>query len=334
MAKVLVPLATILSMISGFALLVNAWINSEDKELLREDIKVKYCNLSSGNAITVILYPLTILKLVLDAILGEKIISRKAIVRSAYTGILIMICSLGIAGVLVGTPLAIHKTPWAAYDDEINLQIKLLETDQTIAASKYLHAFNKAREWYWKWIYSAILVLLVSAISIIGNVLSLATTRRILKDLLATDSAILISGAFVLLVLTTSILASIIVILISCISNPLIILATYIATFFSGHHAGITSLLWILNVGIAWWASEVWVRAVAVSSLLPSIILLIITFLSLLLFSVRFRLHQLITSLLDKALTYEQGFIAFVAAVSGGLAAILTGLIIISQALG
>lgn len=325
MLSLLGALSAMLLMVGGLTGFLAVWLTDAEKRKFSDKLATLGQDWLSTR-MGVIKIPLYALNAFLTALMGEKRFSKKAICRSSALSIMMLIGCLGIGGFLTGTSLGITKSPWSAYDEKLQ-ELHSLEGVKHNAEA--LAILKSVQQPAWKWVYSSVLIFLIIIINVAADVLSLAAARRILADLLTTDSPVLLSGALLLGLSISLLVANAVVLILTVVTDPGIMSATIISFLFSGQWRLLTYALWGASLFFAWYTSAVWIRAIAVSAALPGILLVLLSVLALILYPAKSQLSTVFRSTLQRALSHEKGPILFIGGVAASLAALLGAVITI-----
>ena len=320
-------LAAFLASIALFAKILDWYLTSEEKQGLRDHIAALLeRGAISGSA--VIKAPLSIYTRLLDAALGGSVLSLKAFRRSAMLSIFLLLACLAVSGLLTHTFFGISKTPWSAYESALVELEQIIESGRdgktaTITEEKRLEdqkyraymkeRIERARNPYWKWGYILFFVIVVILLTIFVTTASVAFARKVAKELEATESLILISGALLLGLFVSIILVNLTVVILFTIASPLVAFSRALGVLLFGYSA-------LLGVGIvsgytllAWLTSPTWIKAVAVGAIVPSLMLTMVAIICGALYPFRTLVGSSINNLLLRAVRSERGVLVFIA---------------------
>lgn len=323
--------------IALLARVLDWWMTSEGKAQLKTHIE----NLLSRNYInssSIVKAPLSAFNQLLNLAIGEVILSKKAFRRSSLLSILLLIACLAVGGVLSNTFFGISDSPWSAYEKKIayyeniiNIEEKSLDAEMSEEESaKVLDYISKAKrrievakKHYLKWIYSIFLIIAVLAVNLIADIASIAFIRKVVKDLLYTESLILISGALLLSVFVSFLIVNFTLITLFTFSSPFFIesstLGRLIFSYSKPFGIGIA-----IGYGLyAWWMGSTWLKAAAISAIIPSLMLVCLSLVSATLYPMRSLIGALINKTLTRAVRSEKGVLLFVATGATLLAAVI-----------
>lgn len=330
MISIIGALVLVLAMIAAIAKYLSAWWNEEEQQERIASI-INYQQSLAATKTAAIKLPLYIANALLCAIFGAPTYSRISIYRIIIMSLIILIGCLGIAGLFNSTTLGIELTPWSAYEQELTnmkiREVKILQQGQgadfNILSEEKLALIDTLSQPHIKFLYSALLICLVVLLNIIADVFAFTFTRKVLSDLLDTDSPVLITGALLLSLVFCLVVASIVILIVSVVTNPTVMITTILVSMLPEQWSLLTLGLWVTNILFAWYDSSIWVSAVAVSAVLPSAILLALTTLSLILYPFRQKLSGLIREVLERSIKHEKGPLLYFSVISASIAAML-----------
>lgn len=320
-------LAAFLGAIALIAKILDWYLTNNEKQRLRKHISVLLDQGAvSGSA--VVKAPLSIVESLLDSALGGSVLSWKAIRRSASLSALLVFSCMALAGLLTDTIFAISDTPWAAYDSSVDELELIIESGQSKptdtkseeerrAAEEYYAEMqklvSKARSVPWKFGYLTFMIAAATLVGIMASMLTLAFSRKVIKELQQTESLVLISGALLLGLVVSAVVVNLCLISLFTMISPLVAFSGAFGGLLFGHSA-------LLGAGIAsgytlltWLASPSWAKAISVASVVPSLLLVLVASISGVLYPVRNIFGAITKNLLIRAVQSEKGVLVFIA---------------------
>jgi hypothetical protein len=332
MTMITATVILILLVLAGATKIINEWLTRQDKEKLNEKLLLASQNLAKQGPVGFYVFPLRVLKLCLDTLFGSEIYSQKVRQRSGVLTVGILVCSLGIAGLLSAKPFGIEEAPWVAYDEAVNLALKVLKSSNykepalIEAQNTEIRFLEAAKEPTWKWLYVLSFLSLTAFITVLGGIYTIRIVRHFLKEMLTTESPVLVAGVIALNLICACSAATIILFFIEVISSPEILISVYISSILIGHTIFIDFLLFLGNIGFIWWVSPAWARALKVGVLAPVLALNLTALAALITYPIRYPLHKFVVDVLHRALSSEKGIIALISVTAFALAGVMAAI--------
>ncbi|MGP0594307.1 hypothetical protein ACTRXD_17455 [Nitrospira sp. T9] len=326
-------------MMGSLITFLNLWLKESQKQNLKEWIsRASQKHLATPDGAVKI--PLVLVFSLLQTFLGEKTLIKLSISKSITLSLFILLGSLGLVGFLTETTFGLKAMPWKVYDEELILlqesfstvNKKALEVSST-ERMEAIDTINKivisAAEPQFKWIYLISLLAIITFSNLIGDIVSLKFNWNILKAIQSTDSPILILGSLLLSLLTSILISFTVFLICNLVSNIIFILTTVLALTLSLLNLGQfwTYSLFLTNLGVALFSSSHWVIAVAISSVLPSAILIVPAIMALVLSPWSKQINAILKAVVERSLLHKKGPILFIAAIVGCITAFLGALI-------
>ena len=194
----LIPIEALIILVDGIKLILKKK-QPEKLTKLIEEFQLKFAD---SNPLVVVEAPLILLRHIYNYLLGPKILSRQSLLRTSITSVIFLI----ILFLFKVWSLGIHKTmtfsPWEIYDLAIASASPTPQMTQTTPPNIYLFIsqgiadflFNH-RSLQLKVAYCITFTTIILLFSCIANIISLALTRRIIKDMLPTGGFSVLIGA-------------------------------------------------------------------------------------------------------------------------------------------
>ena len=337
MSNGFIAIILLLGVMGGIAKLLDLWLRDEQKSQLILKLREIYTTLNDSDPIAVIQAPMRGVGFLYGMVFGEKILSAKSFKRTSLVSILILIGSLTIAGWVLNKPFAIEESPWKAYekmtsglsdhifDDVISKNKLSAESKEKLAVM--VAEVNKP---IWKWVYSGSLILLVVFIKVSFDFSSFLVTRKILRELLTTKQPLLIFSALFLDTFLALFIVSFTFLFLAAVTNPLVLIFVILCIIAPISIFNIFSwmlVVWKATFSLAWLLSSHWIKVVALTTMLPTVILLLLCLFVLITFPMRGYIHKFICFTLERLTNYEKGPLIFISACSIALTGVLGAMI-------
>jgi hypothetical protein len=311
-------IATFLALMAMIAKILDWYLTSEEKEKIQIHISsLVERNAFSGTAL--IKAPLSILSKLLDAALGENTLAWKGLFRSSIISGLIMLSCLSVGGLISETHFSIKQAPWTAYDEVIDsfetvfVEIKLKNEPVDTDIEQASNIISIARNPITKTIYLFLFTIMVAAVGIVSTVISLSFSRKVARELQKTESIILISGALLLGLFFSGIIANLCIVILYTISSIFVLITGSLGLLVFGPSK-------LLGVGVvtgyslfSWLVSPTWVKAIAIGAIIPSFLLVLSSVVSCVFFPFRSMLGSTVKALLTRSVKSEKGVLMFFA---------------------
>jgi hypothetical protein len=287
-----------------------------------------------------------VFSLILDTLLGDKIFAAKALWRTAALSTCLMVVSLSIGAISIKTPIGIKTWPWASFDEQLTALAHLPNAiDQTIHNQKqltpqtlelfakyksFILGLTKFNTTICKIIYSMCTIILTLLVCIVIYILSLAISRMMVRQAMQVKTSLLMVSILFLNLCLGIIAEPISFVLIGSAAYPLAglsfgYLSYLLVASASTHIFNIILLTTLLAISaglttLFWFVGPFWIKILAAVAILPMICLILILFISWLLFPFRKHIRYLLSQALLRALEHEKGILAFTSVTFGCLA--------------
>jgi hypothetical protein len=322
---------TVLLVCGLLAKLVDGWLRKSEKDKLTEKLTRIWQSIDNSSLTSVSQAPLRAFSLILDIILGDKIFTGKAFRRTAILSTCVMVVSLSVGGISVKTPFALKTAPWTSFDEQMKafadpkLSAQTIQKQQNLSPQmlelltkykNFLVAITKCNTTANKVIYSLLTIILILLVSILIYVVSFAFSRMMVREAMEANTPLLMASIFFLNLCIGFIAEGISFLLISSANYSLTVLsfAYYIAhlpllpTRFPGIILSAIALTPLaVIVVLMWFLSPPWIKIMAAVAILPMICLILVLFISWLLFPFRKQIRHLLSQGLSRALEHEKG---------------------------
>ncbi len=310
----------------ALAKFLDAWIDQSKKEILNKKLEDLWVKIEDSTPLSVAKIPLSILETLYNAIFGEQIFSKKAYMRSSIISAIVLISLLSVSGLYTGIAFSITTPPWKFYDDFSEIALKNILDDEKKTFGKDLT--EKQREKFikgysfigskpWKIGHGIFFVLATLLLNAFFDATSLSTTRLMLREALLTKSAIV---AFCILstnLIIAFLLSTLAIILVAVCYIPLLGGVFGIGASLLVEHTAWTIIGAVVLIVAVWNLSGLWMKIIALTTILPILLLCGSLLFYFLLYPLRFRIQALSSKLLLNALNYKKGIFAFCAILLG-----------------
>src|SRR5438876_3215579 len=107
---------------AAFLLIIGAvkaadfWVEKRTKERIKTKTVEIWYQFASSDPLVVVKAPLRLISKGLDSIYGLKVVSWRSFWRSSVVSTCLLMASLAITGMIVGTPFALESPPWKMFD--------------------------------------------------------------------------------------------------------------------------------------------------------------------------------------------------------------------------
>jgi hypothetical protein len=315
---------TILLVSGLLAKLVDSWLRKSEKDKLKEKLTRIWQRIDNSSLTSVSQAPLRVFSLILDTLLGNKVFTGKALWRTMILSTCLMIISLSVGGIVSNTPFAFKTPPWTSFDEQFNFLNVLVQTmekqkdlnPQALEVleehKNFVRELTKYNTAMYKIIYSGSTILLILFVSTMIYIFSFAFSRMMVREAMEANTYLLVISILFLNLCIGTVVALIAVLLISSASWPLILLSfrgILIKLIF------IPILNMILLVGLTaaiWFLGSLWIKILATVAILPMICLILVLFISWLLFPFRKQIKYLLSQGLLRALEHEKGIFVLI----------------------
>ena len=304
---------------------LDVWMTKEDRERLRERLAEIWFNAAKSTPLIFIQLPLRVLKSLLDRIYGPKVISFKAFIRVAVSSVAIFIPTLGLVGIFSGTPFSFEQPPWHGFDESFRFIEKAFTKAETEAKTPEHRA--RIEDWHkqiaayqtpgFRVLHTVIACGVTLLLIAFFAYVSLVISRKLLRDLTTAKTgttllALLFLDALFSLLVFLSVLS-----VVMMTSLPLASLAAFfIGALFREGLLAFGFVVVIFCISLECFLAPTWVKISSFVATLPALSVLMVAFLTFVLFPFRKHVHKAITQTLDRALQYEKGPVSFIIALA------------------
>ncbi len=333
----MIGILTIL-LVSGLAAkLLDSWLRKSEKDKLTDKLTGIWLKIDNSSLVSVSLAPVRVFSLILDTLLGDKIFTGKALRRTAILSTCLMVVSLSIGGISVKTPFALKTPPWISFDDQMKAFADYPKVfDQTIQNQKnlspqmlelftkhknFLVAITKYNTTSNKIVYSVSTIILILLVSIVIYIVSFAISRMMVREATEANTPLLMMSIFFLNLCIGIIAEGISFLLICSATYSLMVLSFgYVFVFVPLLPIRFPSII-LLTISLAplaalttliWFLSPPWIKILAAVAILPMICLILVLFISSLLFPFRKQIRYLLSQGLLRALEHEKGIFVLI----------------------
>jgi hypothetical protein len=319
---------TILLVSGLLAKLLDAWLRKSDKDKLTEKLTEIWLKIDDSSLTSVSQAPMRIFSALLDALLGNQVFTGKAIWRTAVLSTCLMVISLSVGGIIVKTPFAFETPPWTSFDNQFKFfatypdvynktiqKQKALNPQMLDAAVKqknFVLALSKYNTTTYKIIYSISTTILSLLVSILIYIISFAFSRMMVREAMEANTYLLMFSIMFLNLCIGIVLAFIAVLLLWISAYPLMVLCFryFLIPLLSIPILNIISLLGFTTA--IWFLGSLWIKIAATVAILPMICLILVLFISWLLYPFRKQIKELLSQGLLRALEHEKGIFVFI----------------------
>lgn len=340
----------ILLMAGGISKLFDLLLHEHTKDEVRinlENIWLKYADCSP---IIVFQIPFHLLNSILDILFGERYFSKQALFRAAFLSLAILISSIIVTGWITKTTVGMGQLPWKYFEINMETAKKLSQINISNEIEKqykgkiekpsdkeakhrieesmqyikhYCEYFMNFNTLTWKIIYSILFIVSLCIVNAFIDSISLAITRQMLKEIIQTQSIVLVSTILFTNLCIAFLFSTLTLFLTLIISTPLIIPYLHLIPITFIKYPSWSSLgLYAASI-VTWKLAGPWLKVVAITTILPSIFLSFILVISVVLYPFRRKMYYLMDFLLTKALDYPKGVFAFLTILLTSIGAII-----------
>jgi hypothetical protein len=315
------------------------FLSENKQESFRQTLQDITSEISLKGADWTALSPLYYMSSFLEKYLGKRLISRRSISLASITTAILVVSSIWLSSLATNSVDFLEKSPLKIWDQSIDfLKSPVMEKDLGTGIpenlgkdKKYLLKVKERRECLYKldgfggrYLFAIILLSACMMTIIVLSSLTLAITRKVLREMIHSKGVItLIGGAIVNFIL---------IILLSSFFGVLLYFISYPSwwTMWDGVISLMTRYsVWSLVVYfaasiLAALSLPVWIKLVVLISLSPIILIAFSLMLSAIIFFFRKPIHLTVINLVRRALEWKAGPIAFLAGLLGLLASFFT----------
>ena len=311
----------IIALTIALAKFLETWLKDDEKKQLKRRLEEVWVKLDDFNPKLVAQSPLRLLNFLHDTVFGQAIFSKKAYMRTGIISMIVLLCWLGITGLFMEVPFAIKTPPWELFNklnkigienilelkEDSKLSHKYTEEDKQRVIEKY--SFLSSTGFVVG--HSIVFILLTLLLNAFFDATSLALTRLMLKEIIKTDSLILMVCVLATNLLVAILLSSFTMLLVFIVYYPLMVPILAIVPKLLIDYPSFTIIgVFAATIG-AWSLGGTWLKIIAVTTVLPILILCVSLLASLILFPLRNHIHAWSNRVLLNAIEYEKGFLAF-----------------------
>jgi hypothetical protein len=330
MYKIILIASGLFILIASLSKLLEAWIGDSGKRLLAEKVENLWVKVDDMESREVAIAPLKFLENLHNVIFGFRIFSKKAYIRATIISSIVLISLLIISGFYTGTPLSIKTPPWEFWKtyskvSEAKLGEKKLGgieyTEEEIKKINEYAAFFSSKTWLIG--HSIAFILLTLIVNAFFDATSLSVTRMMLREAISTPNNILIFCILLTNLMIAILLATLSIIIVLMLYVPQSAIALKIVpSLLSDHPAWTIIGIFAAIVGV-WNLSGAWLKIIALTTVLPIILLCCSLFFYLIVYPLRNPIHSFVNGVLIKAISYEKGIFAFLFIVLGAIGTIV-----------
>ena len=339
MIKIIPIIAIIFGLILALAKFLEVWLKDDEKKQVKKRLEEVWVKIDDFNPSLVGQSPLRLLNFLHDTIFGQAIFSKKAYLRAGILSVIVLLCWLGIIGLFLEVPFAMKTPPWELLNkyNKIGLE-NILESRENVEASKSMTEEEKQifAEKY-SFIgstgfivgHSIVFILLTLLLNAFFDATSLALTRLMLREIIKTDSFLLMLCVLATNLLVAALLSSVAMLLVFIVYYPLVVvILAAIPLLLIDYPAWTIIGLFAAAVG-AWSLGSTWLKIIGITTVLPILLLCGSLLVSLILFPLRNQIHAWLNRVLLNAIEYEKGFLAFSIIFLGSIGTLI-GIIVVS----
>ncbi len=314
------------------------WYLLEEQKLsLRSYIK-ELLEAGSISASSMVKAPLAVYSKTLDMVLGRDVFSKIALKRSAGLAAAILIASASITGLLTDTFLGVSTAPWDAYDQEISKLKQSISAARNDVSDYGGADLEKADRYYtslenllsnaqkpaWKMMCIIGFLTISFLITIVMTMLSIGFSRKVVRELLKTESLLLIVGALLLGMVVSSLFFTLITVLLFTLTSGFLLHVSSFASIVLAQPSLVGVGVVAGYASLALYMSPMWIKAAAVGAIVPGILLVVTGSASGAIYPFRHMLGSATSNLIARALESKNGALAFFATGMTLLAAAIT----------
>jgi len=283
MYKIILTIAFIFGLFIALAKFLEAWLKDDEKKQLKKRLEEVWVKLDDSNPSLVGQSPLRLLNFLHDTIFGQAVFSKKAYLRAGILSVIILLCWLGIIGLFLEAPFAMKTPPWELLNkfNKIGLE-NILESRENVEAIKSMTEEEKQKfaEKY-SFIgstgfivgHSIIFILLTLLLNAFFDATSLALTRLMLREIIKTDSFILMLCVLATNLLVAALLSTVAMLLVFIVYYPLmVVILPLLLALLIDYPAWTTIGLFAAAIG-AWSLGSTWLKIIGITTVLPILLL-------------------------------------------------------------
>ena len=270
--------------------------------------------------------PVIALNSILTAATDDPVVKKMSWKRISWISIFLLAACLFSAGLATDTMLGFERNPSDSYRQEIEIFERLISDerdaeDLTDSEKQKILQFRQdisriadtAKHPFVRWASLILVFIALGLISVSLTSMSIHFMGKTTAAIAITDSTLLIVGAILVNSLVSLLIFVLEVVILSIVSSALLIFAFSLVgiLFELGPLWGAASFA---GYGVvSWITAPIWLKALAAASLVPFLALVIAILLSVIAKPLINPLSLLLTTLLRRAVTHQDGVIAFFA---------------------
>jgi hypothetical protein len=336
--------------VGGVATIIGAWLSKREKRDLNQRVLRLADALESAQGLRLVQLPLKAVSEFYDLLFGPRYFSRKAIRREAALSVIVLLSGLVIAWSVTAVPLGIGTLPWNAFDRHIEtlqefrerrVQFRQKTAEEAKSGAEVSEEAQREVDRFVDRIddfvlrhsgtlgrvtYSVIAVGGVLFVNCLFDILSFAVTRKMLRDMVTAPHPSILIGSLAMDAGLAGMIVFITLIAILILSYPPFwsTMALFLAL---SYHVPILGALVYLGLAVAtWFLFGPWVKVVALTALLPTVILLMVIAAGLISHVMSGRVRHGVTLLLRRAGRAEKGPLGMIAGGATGIGLIYAAL--------
>lgn len=267
-----------------------------------------------------------------DEVFGQRPFSRHSFTRCLIIGPLLLGACLGVYGLWLKLPFAMHNLPWESYRESLEILKKAAADPKTKAGAESvwqnLRDLSQLHGWTYEAIYTIYFLLVVIAVITVLLWLNLGISRLFLREIAGTKTlfaGLVLTITNTIFVLIMGMSASLMLFILTNVwtwpfaSVPLAV-SSWSVLLGGGMAAGVSILLWLV--------AEPWLRVVVILSLLP--LFLTVAAVATACVGVVFRnqINSVVSKVLNAGLHSPKGVLSFIGATANFTAFVLASLVI------
>jgi hypothetical protein len=337
MLNIFAVLSIILIMAGGITKLVEANLNKEAKDKIKNKIEELWVFLDDSSPESIFKTPFLILHNLIETFLDSNVFSKKSFIRVSIVSITVLISSLGITGLITNTNFGFNKTPSDYFEQIIEIDSVSWEKDRSdISENQEVYEYLKKRHEFYKQInnefgktiYIVYFCLSLLVVNTIIDYVSFSITRIMLKEIISVNSTIII--VFILLIN----------LMIATIFGGLIFSATLIITY--PNFANLITILipalfaktpsWstvgvLVGIFVAWkLTTSFWNKVFVITTLFPILTLILLTFFYVIISPINNTIYSMLKRSILYIIDYERGLFSYLTVVFITVGGIIGGI--------
>ena len=317
-------IVTLLVVLAGVTKFLDVWFRPIQKAQLRERINDISAALNQSDPLVVIKTPLQLGSGALERIYGARLFSWKGFRRATLLSTALILFGLAVCGIASGAPFGIHEPPWTILRrtaDDIEEAAKLQAKQKTDKPEVHemlrrwdgmMLEFRTTRT---QAIYSVAFFALVLISAVLSNFICVALSRKTLRDMAhATTLYTLFSLSFINFLISLLLYTTCLSVICTAafpflwVVPPLLFLCAWYWSWLLSASIALPLVVAALKF------SPLWMEIVSVVATLPGILLLLVSFTTLIAFPFRRFIRRIIVEFLSRAVESDKGVLAFFAA--------------------